>query len=49
MLERGLVEREKLGYYFGIIEPYLYKYPAIDPGEFANGVKQITELPILDS
>jgi hypothetical protein len=45
MIERHLVEREKLGHYFDMIEPYLYKYPAIDAEEFADAVKLITELP----
>lgn len=44
MIERGLVERDKLAYYFGLIEPYLYKYPAIDAEEFADAVRRITEL-----
>src|SRR5688572_12125822 len=44
MIEHGLVERTKLGYYFGMIEPYLYKYPAIDADEFATAVERFTEL-----
>ena len=38
MFESGLIEPEKLESLFYEIEPFLYKYPAIDPGKFATRV-----------
>jgi len=38
MIERGLVERQRLGTLFGSIEPELYRYPAIDPVAFRRKV-----------
>ena len=43
MLENGLVDSEKLLTLFDEIKPFLYKYPAIDPTDFAKAVKQIVE------
>ena len=41
MLARGLVEVGKAVEYFGQIEPYLYRYPAIDPQTFRRAVEQM--------
>jgi len=41
MLNRGLVERPGLRAYFEAIERDLYRYPAIDPVAFRNGVEAI--------
>lgn len=38
LLQRGLVERDKLVAYFDAIEPQLYRYPAIDPATFRRAV-----------
>ena len=38
MLRRGLVERARLLEYFDAIEPWLYRYPAIDPYTFRQAV-----------
>ena len=38
MLRRGLVEREALAAYFEAIEPFLYRYPALDPPSFRRAV-----------
>ena len=40
MLERGLVEREKLRAFFASIEPHLYRFPAIDPPSFRAAVER---------
>jgi len=40
MLERGLVEREKLRAFFASIEPRLYRFPAIDPPSFRAAVER---------
>jgi hypothetical protein len=40
MLRDGLIEREKLLSLFREIEPQLYRYPAIDPGSFAEAVRR---------
>jgi hypothetical protein len=39
MLARGLVERERLKAAFDEIEPQLYRFPAIDPGDFRRRVE----------
>jgi hypothetical protein len=41
MLERGLVQRERLQEFFEAIEPELYRYPAIDPPTFRAAVAQL--------
>jgi hypothetical protein len=38
MLERGLIEPPLLAAFFAEIEPDLYRFPAIDPAEFARSV-----------
>jgi hypothetical protein len=38
MLSRGLIERPRALEYFERIEPYLYRYPALDPGTFRRAV-----------
>jgi hypothetical protein len=38
MLERGLVEAERLRSAFDEIEPQLYRFPAIDPADFRRRV-----------
>ena len=42
MLESGLINRRKLLKLFKEIEPYLYKYPAIDPNSFSMAVDRFT-------
>lgn len=39
MIERGLIDTNKLRSLFSDIEPYLYKYPAIDPATFRQAVE----------
>jgi uncharacterized nucleotidyltransferase DUF6036 len=39
MLNRGLVDPERLGQFFEAIEPQLYRYPAIDPAAFRRKVQ----------
>ncbi|MFZ1699544.1 MAG: DUF6036 family nucleotidyltransferase [Pyrinomonadaceae bacterium] len=43
MIASGLVERGKLTDIFAQIEPLLYKYPAIDPADFARQVSRVVE------
>jgi hypothetical protein len=38
MVARGLVEPVKIWRFFRQIEPMLYKYPDLDPGEFARSI-----------
>lgn len=38
MLERRLIDRPRLGAFFAEIEPELYRFPAIDPADFAARV-----------
>jgi hypothetical protein len=42
MIEREMVDRERLRELFGAIEPELFRYPAIDPGSFRDRVKRFT-------
>jgi hypothetical protein len=42
MIERGLVTRTALDWYFEQIEPELYRYPAIDPPAFRRAVEAVT-------
>lgn len=42
MLRRGLVERAELYRLFEIIEPDLYRFPAIDPASFRRAVMRVT-------
>jgi hypothetical protein len=39
MLERGLVEADRLRSAFDEIEPQLYRFPAIDPSDFRRRVE----------
>lgn len=41
MLQRGLVERERLLACFQQIEPELYRYPALDPATFRRSLEEI--------
>lgn len=41
MVERGLVEPERLRAYFDEIEPELYRFPAIDPRSFGRRVQEL--------
>src|SRR5262249_54983528 len=43
MIARELVDRQQLADYFAAIEPRLYRYPAIDPGTFAQAVARVTK------
>jgi hypothetical protein len=40
MVERGLVERERLSSALDEIEPQLYRFPAIDPADFRKRVEE---------
>ena len=40
MLERGLVEKERLRSAYEEIEPQLYRFPAVDPADFLRGVDE---------
>jgi hypothetical protein len=44
MLESGSIEGEKLREFFKDIGPFLYKYPAIAPADFAARVEEIVNL-----
>lgn len=46
MLKKGFVERTKLLSLYELIEPELYRYPAIDPSSFSKAVREITEKEI---
>lgn len=39
MFERGLVSRTEARAMFANMEPFLYRFPAIDPGEFRRAVE----------
>lgn len=41
MLRRRLVDRKRLAEHFAIIEPKLYRYPAVDPRAFREAVERI--------
>jgi len=41
MLDRGLVDRQRLRADFEAIEPQLYRYPAIDPPTFRKAVEAV--------
>lgn len=41
MIENGMLDRQKLLSLFHEIEPFLYKYPAIDPESFSRDVTRI--------
>lgn len=41
MLRRGLIERDELLRLFSVIEPELYRYPAIDPPSFRLAVEEL--------
>ena len=43
MLQKGLLERQKLLSLYQSIEPQLYRYPAIDPLSFSQAVRQVAE------
>lgn len=43
MLDRGLVERQRLQQLYDAIEPVLFRYPAIDPRSFRRAVEEITQ------
>ncbi|HXG32593.1 MAG TPA: DUF6036 family nucleotidyltransferase [Bryobacteraceae bacterium] len=40
MIRRGLIDREEALRYFARIEPYLYRYPAIDSAAFRRAVEE---------
>jgi hypothetical protein len=40
MLDRGLVEADRLRAAFDAIEPQLYRFPAIEPGDFRRRVEE---------
>lgn len=42
MLDRGLIERQRLQELYDAIEPMLFRYPAIDPRTFRRAVQEIT-------
>ena len=41
MLDRGLVEKPRLGACFSEIEPRLYRFPAIDAADFRRSVEEL--------
>jgi len=43
MLERDLIETELLLKYFRDIEPFLFRYPALDPASFKDAVESIVK------
>jgi hypothetical protein len=42
MLDRGLIERQRLQQLYDQIEPQLFRYPAIDPPTFRRAVQAVT-------
>lgn len=42
LIERGLVDRARLQDYFDVIEPELYRFPAIDSRSFRRAVEAVT-------
>ncbi|MDQ2891210.1 MAG: hypothetical protein M3R65_11770 [Gemmatimonadota bacterium] len=44
MLDRGLVERDRLQKLYDMIEPVLFRYPAIDPPSFRKAVEAVTHI-----
>jgi hypothetical protein len=45
LLDRGLVERDRLREYFDAIESELYRFPAIDPASFRRAVEAVVDGP----
>lgn len=45
LIGRGLVEPSRLRELFAVIEPQLYRYPAIDPAAFAGRLQRVLEHP----
>jgi len=45
MLRRGLIERGELLRLFGEIEPWLHRYPSIDPPTFRHAVERVVQEP----
>ncbi len=45
MLARGFVDSGDAWAYFTAIEPQLYRYPAVDPASFRNGIEQMFGSP----
>ncbi|CAN5745734.1 hypothetical protein BH24ACI5_BH24ACI5_03780 [soil metagenome] len=41
LLRRGLVTRSELLTYFEVIEPFVYRYPALDPASFRRRVERV--------
>jgi hypothetical protein len=44
MLDRGLIEALELQGRYNQIEPFLYKFPAIDPPSFRRAVAEALEV-----
>ena len=42
MLRDGMIDKKNLLSFYKEIEPYLYKYPAIDPASFTEAVQRVT-------
>jgi hypothetical protein len=45
MLDRGLIESDRLGELYEAIEPQLYRYPAIEPSAFRRRVRGVLDEP----
>jgi hypothetical protein len=41
LIKRGEVDRDQLMQHFEVIEPLLYRYPAIDPAAFRRAVEKV--------
>jgi hypothetical protein len=41
MIHRGLIELQRLRRHFDEMEPFLYRYPAIDPRSFRQAVETV--------
>ncbi len=41
LVQRGLVTRSELLTYFEAIEPFLFRYPALDPTSFRRRVERV--------
>jgi hypothetical protein len=46
MLTRGLIDARDSWAHFSAIESQLYRYPAVDPASFRNGVEQMFGPPV---
>ena len=44
MIEKGLIETDKLIYFFQQIEPNLFRYPSINPSAFRKSLEEVVKM-----